>query len=368
MTPAPTFVALPSPLIGRAGAGGHPCQGLYHRPAGERPATAFIATHYNVDFSEHYLAERLAARGYGFLGWNTRFRGAEAYFLLDHALAEIAVGVRWLRAEGVERVVLLGNSGGGSLMAAYHAQSVGPCIRPARGRRVADAALELPAGDLLVFLATHPGRPEILTDWMDPSVTDENDVAAVDPDLDPFNPAHGPPYDVEFVARYRAAQRARNERITMWCHAELDRLEAAGVGDRLFTMTRTWADLRMIDGTLDPSARRTPWCYLGDPRRANYGVFGVGAASTCRTWLEMWSLSDSDCGALPHLARLELPTLFVQASADAGVFPAHGAAMFSAIATADKQFVTMPGDHYFLEPAGARDAVADLIAAWVAAR
>jgi len=65
------FVGLPSPAAGRAGAGGHPCQGIYHRPAGPRPSTAFIATHYNVDFSEHYLASFLAERGYGFLGWMT---------------------------------------------------------------------------------------------------------------------------------------------------------------------------------------------------------------------------------------------------------------------------------------------------------
>ena len=85
------------------------------RPAGIQPRVAFIATHYNVDFSEHYLASLMAERGFGFLGWNTRFRGNEAHFLLDHALAEIGVGVRWLRGQaGAERVVLLGNSGGPS--------------------------------------------------------------------------------------------------------------------------------------------------------------------------------------------------------------------------------------------------------------
>jgi len=127
------FVGLPSPVVGRAGAGGHPCQGIYHRPAGTQPTTAFIATHYNVDFSEHYLASYLAERGFGFLGWNTRFRGNEAHFLLDHALAEIGVGVRWLREHaGVDRVVLLGNSGGGSLMAAYQSQAVEPKTSPVR--------------------------------------------------------------------------------------------------------------------------------------------------------------------------------------------------------------------------------------------
>ena len=86
--------------------------------------TAFVATHYNVDFSEHYLGLLLAAQGYGFLGWNTRFRGNEAYFLLEHALIDIGVGVAWLRDQpGIEQVVLIGNSGGGSLMASYQSQA-----------------------------------------------------------------------------------------------------------------------------------------------------------------------------------------------------------------------------------------------------
>ena len=132
-------------------------------------------------------------------------------------------------------------------------------------------------------------------------------------------------------------------------------------------MTRTWADLRMMDGSLDPSDRRTPWCYGGDPRRANAGVFGIGTVSTCRSWLNMWSLTDSDCRAGPHLARLHLPTLIVHASADSGVFPSQAAELLDAVAATDKQLVTIAGDHYFQDPPGARDEVADLIAAWVAA-
>src|SRR5580704_10941208 len=203
------FVGLPSPAVGRAGAGGHPCQGVYHRPAGVRPATAFIATHYNVDFSEHYLADLLAERGFGFLGRNTRFRGNEAHFLLDHALAEIGVGVRWLREQaGVERVVLLGNSGGGSLMAAYQSQAVEPNVTPVTGMRPLPAIEDLPAGDVFIALAAHSGRPEVFTNWLDASVTDESDPVAADPALDPFNPGNGPPYSEEFQRRYRAAHRS----------------------------------------------------------------------------------------------------------------------------------------------------------------
>ncbi|SGC30129.1 alpha/beta hydrolase [Mycobacterium tuberculosis] len=102
------FVGLPSRTAGRAAAGGHPCQGLYHHSVGRKPKVALIAAHYQIDFSEHYLAEYMAIRGIGFLGWNTRFRGFESSFLLDHALVDIGVGVRWLReVQGVETVVLL---------------------------------------------------------------------------------------------------------------------------------------------------------------------------------------------------------------------------------------------------------------------
>src|SRR6476661_6588185 len=84
-----TFIGLPSLTMPRIMAGGHPCQGIYVTPSGQRPKTAFIAAHYNVDFSEHYIAPYLASRGYGFLGWNTRYRGAEDQFLLEHAVIDI---------------------------------------------------------------------------------------------------------------------------------------------------------------------------------------------------------------------------------------------------------------------------------------
>jgi pimeloyl-ACP methyl ester carboxylesterase len=360
---------LPSPVVGRAGAGGHPCQGLYHRPAGARPATAFIATHYNVDFSEHYLAGLMAERGLGFLGWNTRFRGNEANFLLDHALAEIGVGVRWLREQaGVERVVLLGNSGGGSLMAAYQSQAVEPNVRPAAGLRPLPAIADLPQADLFIALAAHSGRPEVLTNWLDPSVTDEADPVSVDPDLDPFNPDNGPPYSGDFQARYRAAQRARNERITDWVLSELDRLAETRARDRLFTLARTWADLRMIDPAIEPSDRRPNWCYLGEPVRANYGVFGIGTVSTLRTWLSMWSLRTSQCTAAPHLARITVPSLVVHATADTGVYDSDARALYDALAAADKTLAVLRADHYLQEPTGARAQAADLLASWVSSR
>ena len=187
---------------------------------------------------------------------------------------------------------------------------------------------------------------------MDASATDEFDPTATDPTLDIFNPDNGPPYDREFVARYRAAQAARNRRITTWAHGELERLKAAGLNDRVFTVQRTWADPRMVDPTLDPSDRPTPACYMGDPRRANRGVFGIGIMNTLRTWLSMWSLDESRCGGADHLAKIALPAFVIQPTMDTGVFPSDAAAIFAALASADKQRTELPGDHYFRGPAG----------------
>ena len=364
------FVGLASPIVGRAGAGGHPCQGVYHRPRGSRPTIAIVATHYNIDFSEHYLADLCAMRGIGFLGWNTRFRGAEPYFLLDHAIAEIAVGINWLKQEaGVNTVVLLGNSGGGSLMAAYQSQAVEPNLTPEYGRTsVVPAALEVPSADLYVSVAAHPGRPEVLTNWMDASVKEESDPLSVVKDLDPFAKDRQIPFTENFIDKYREAQRDRNHRITEWARIEIDRLVAAGHYDRLFTTPRLWADLRMIDGSIDPSNRQFPACYLGDPRRANYGIYGVGTVSSLRTWLSMWSLSDSQCQAGPHLARISVPALVIDADADTGVFPSDTRAIVDALGSEDVTTRTIEGDHYLRERDGARDEAADVIVAWVTER
>ncbi|MEE9416089.1 MAG: hypothetical protein V3V01_12465 [Acidimicrobiales bacterium] len=363
------FVSLTSPTSARNGAGYMPTQGVYHRLGGTTPKTAIIATHYNIDFSEHYMANLMAERGYGFLGWNTRFRGVEKFFTLDHALIDIGVGVRWLREQaGVDNVVLLGNSGGGSLMGAYQSQATEPNLIPLLGTPVPDAAQELLPGDFFITTNAHPGRPEVLTDWFDPAVVDEFDPTSIDPSLDMYNPENGPPYSAEFMQRYRAAQVARNHRITAWGLEELDRLAASGTIDRMFNLYRAWADPRYLDASLDPNDREIGVCYLGPPKFFNYSPYGIASSSTIRTWLSMWSLEHSQCRAIPHLERITVPSLVVQSMADTGVFPVDAHTIHDNLAATDKTIEFIAGDHYLQVPDSARDVVSDLIAGWLAAR
>lgn len=364
-----TFVSSTSSDGPRAGAGGHPCQGLYYTPERQRPRVAFIATHYQIDFAEHYLADYMAARGFGFLGWNTRFRGYEWNFRLDQALVDIGVGVRWLYEEaGVEKVILLGNSGGGSLMAAYQAQAVEPTVGPPVDHEPVPGVDQLRPADGYVSLAAHLGRPDVLTAWMDASVIDENDPVQTDPSLDLFNPENGPPYSFEFVEHYREAQVARNHRITEWAKAELARVRDAGYYDRHFTVPRTWADPRMVDPTLEPTGRRPGTCYRGPTEAANKGDRGIAGETTVRNWLNLWSLSDAPVRGEAMLGKVTVPALVINPEQDTGVFPSDADKIDDALGSQDKTRADKPGDHYFLEPQGARDVVADTIADWVRER
>ena len=252
-------------------------------------------------------------------------------------------------------------------MAAYQAQAAAS-VPPGARAAVAEALEALIPGDLYISLNAHQGRPQVLTAWMDASAADETDPLATDPALDPFSGAQGPPFSPAFIARYRAAQRVRNHKITDWAKAELARLATAGVPDRVFPLFRTWADLRFLDGAIDPSERPCPACYAGDPRTANRGPFGIGRASTLKAWLSMWSLETSPCQGAAQLGRLTVPALVVQSLANVGVFPSDARAIFAALASVDKSLELIAGAHYFEDSETHRRAAADLMAGWIEAR
>lgn len=81
------------------------------------------------------------------------------------------------------------------------------------------------------LLAAHISRAGTMTEWMDPAVLDENDPTKRDPELDIYdsNNPNQPPYSSEFIEKYRAAQIARNRRITQWVKDKLDAFRNDGL-------------------------------------------------------------------------------------------------------------------------------------------
>ena len=132
----------------------------------------------------------------------------------------------------------------------------------------------------------------------------------------------------------------------------------------MFTVPRLWADLRMLDGSIDPSDREVGVCYAGNPKIANDAPHGLAACSTLRTWLSMWSLDDSPCRGEPHFRSIEVPSLVIQTLADTGVFPSDARFIHQHLGSAHKSLELLPGDH-FLTHSEARDGVADTISHWL---
>ena len=288
---------------------------------------AFVVIHPSSNFHGHYLLGPLERRRHALLALNTRYAGNDATLLMERCIQDLGAGVAFLRGQGYKRVVLIGNSGGGSLAAFYQSQAERLTVRDTPdGRPIDLAPADLPPADGLAMCAAHPGRAQVLTDWLDPSVIDEDDMLAADPELDMFNAKNGPPYDREWLRRYRAAQLARNERITDRALARLRAFDAnpdpEAPKDAPFLVFRTSADPRFVDLTLDPSDRKAGTT-RGSARAANNGVLHTGRICSLRSWLSQWSVRLARADGPKCLGRTSVPVLSVVYSADPVVFPSQ---------------------------------------------
>lgn len=295
--------------------------GALYRAPGTR--TAAILIHPTSNFMGHYLLEPLQRRGITALGLNTRYLGNDVTLLLERAIQDLGAGVKWLRAQGYERIVLIGNSGGGALVSLYQAQAEHLDIHATPAGDPVDLQPDdLPPAQAIVLSAAHLGRSRLLQSWLDPAVIDENDVLASDPALDMFDPRNGPPYAADFIARYRAAQSARLERIERWAWAKLRQLRARphGPRDLPFVIHRTLADPRCLDPSLDPNDRVPGTTVWGPPFDQNYAANSMGRFTTLTSFLSQWASCSRGDGPA-NLRRTTVPVLLMEHSADASTFP-----------------------------------------------
>jgi hypothetical protein len=352
--------------------------------------TVVCLMHPRANFSRHYVVPGLVEAGYAVLCQNSRWLNNDASLVHERVLLDVAEGVRVARAR-YERVVLLGNSGGGSLYTFYLSQALagsGERLRDtAFGEPLDLNAFDLPRADRMIYLAAHPGEGHYLLHAIDGSLVEEGDPLSCEPSLDPYDPANGfrePPesarYTPEFLQRYRAAQRARVARIDAIAQARLAakaaaRERAAKTGStadrRAATVTdfmllyRTDADPRAVDLSLDASKRDYGSLWGRRPDVINYGAVGFSRVVSPEAWLSTWSGTHSRAEVAKTGARMTLPALVIQYGGDNAIFPSDSELIARSLASHDVERRTVDGDHYGFPAARGRDAAVEEVIAWL---
>lgn len=332
------------------------------------PKTAFVVIHPTSNFMAHYMFDPLQRRGRALLGLNTRYIANDTMLLMERAIQDLGAGIRELRGRGYDKIVLLGNSGGGALAAMYQDQAENLTIETTPdGRAIEIAPEDLPPIDGIALLCAHPGRAVTLREWIDAAVIDEADLLATDAGLDMYNPDNGPPYGADWLARYRDAQQARCDRLTDWVLARLDELAQGGdahpARDQAFVVNRTMADPRFLDLSLDANDREagTLW---GDARTVNYAANNIGRFTTLRSFLSQWSPRTSRADGPDCLSRTSVPVLNVEYSADNAVFPSQVRAWAAAAEGRVTDHVLKGAPHYLHAHPHFIEEVADVLVQW----
>jgi len=359
--------------------------------------TVVCLMHPRQDLTHHPLIPALLRAGAAVWIQHTRSVNNDLNLVHEQALLDVAAGMVFLR-DRFDAVVVLGHSGGGTLYAFYLEQAgLTPAHRLATtpgGRPTGLPEADLPLADGVVFLAPHPGQGRLLLGCIDPSVADENDPLSVVPELDPFDPANGfaePPassaYPADFLARYRAAQRARVARIDAVARDHLVRAAEAraafkktgdardrrrALAPRIITVFRTDADPRTVDLSIDPNERPYGSLFGRRPDLINYGLAGFGRLSTPDAWLSTWSGLSSNADFVRCAPGVTVPTMFIELTGDQAAFPTDSRSMIDALAAEDLSTATVCGLHFGGaiaggEPTGNELAAAEIVD-WLAKR
>ena len=345
-------------------------EGVRFVPKGKPSKTLAVFMHPASTLQLLPMPQALARAGVHVLCAGSRFARNDTPLVMEKVVLDLGAYLRHAKEKwGYEKILLCGWSGGGSLALFYQAQAEKPTITRTPAGDAVDLRNLVPA-DAMIFQAAHLSRARMLAEWIDPSVSDENDPDRRDLELDIYDPRcpNQPPYSKQFVARFRAAQLARMRRRTAWVKETLRKLKGDEL-ERGFVTYRTMADLRFLDPAIDPNDRRPRWCYLGKPESANTGPVGIGRFSTLRAWLSQWSIDDSNADGPRCAASITLPLLAVENSADDAVPQPHARIIHDAAASKDKTMRVIKGaTHYYQgQPELLKQAV-DLCVGWMRTR
>lgn len=114
-------------LVQLYGADGVKSHGVLYLPPNRKPRSVVVMAHPRADLFHHYSIPYWVAAGFAAFAQNTRYLNNDSMMLHENLLIDLAAGIRYLREEQeFDHIVMLGNSGGGSLFAYYDAEARRP--------------------------------------------------------------------------------------------------------------------------------------------------------------------------------------------------------------------------------------------------
>lgn len=201
----------------------------------ERSRTAILVMHSDGDYYGFIPCPELAKRGFTVMGANV----SDSKSPMNKKLQDVGFYADYLRnLPDIDRVILLGHSGGATLMSCYQAVAEnGAAIFQDEGRiyKMPDMDPLTPA-EAVMFLDTNWGNGVMNILSVNPMIKNENDTNDLNKELDPFDPANGyapegSTYSEEFVVKYNKAQEERFNRIR---EKALARAAALDAGEGLY--------------------------------------------------------------------------------------------------------------------------------------
>lgn len=182
--------------------------------------TAVLVMHSDEDYLDFDTGPELAKRGFVTLCANVMVKEG-LFFDQSDKMQAVKAAVQYLRnLDGVEKIVLMGHSGGATLMTAYQAIAENGVSVFQGTEKIyphPDCG-ELPPADGVMLLDANWGNAAMQLFSLDPAVVDETSGRKLDPALNLFLPENGfdpkgSCYSQDFICRFQKAQSARNNRL-----------------------------------------------------------------------------------------------------------------------------------------------------------
>jgi pimeloyl-ACP methyl ester carboxylesterase len=204
----------------------------------EKSRTGIMVMHSDADYLTFPpIGPEMASLGYRVLCANV----VNKFSSLDQKILDLKSAVEKLREQpDITTVVLMGHSGGGTLMTAYQhiAEHGGKAFQgPEKLVKCSDDIADLSPADGIMLLDSNFGIAAMVLFSLDPAIVNEENGQELNEELNLFNPANGfnpegSTYSDEFIRAFQKAQGERNNRLI---RAALERLSALEKGKGRFT-------------------------------------------------------------------------------------------------------------------------------------